>query len=158
MARDLDDVDRGILHALQENAREATAAEMAEAVGVSASTVRNRIDRLESAGVIRGYRPEIDYERAGFQLHVFVVCRVAPGDRSSLAAELLELSGVVRVRELLTGTENLHVEAVATDSAAVDDLLVDVAGRGIEIVSSDIVNTTHVQPFDHFGADAESDG
>ncbi|QLH75894.1 AsnC family transcriptional regulator [Halosimplex rubrum] len=158
MARDLDDVDRGILHALQENAREATAAEMADAVGVSASTVRNRIERLESTGVVRGYHPDIDYERAGFQLHVFVVCRAAPPDRSSLAAELLELSGVVRVRELLTGTENLHVEAVAADSAAVDDLLAAITGLGIEIVSSDIVNTTHVQPFDHFGADAVPDG
>jgi len=153
MAHDLDDVDRGILHALQENAREATAAEMAEAVGVSASTVRNRIDRLESTGVIRGYHPGIDYERAGFQLHAVVVCRVAPADRSALAAELLELSGVVRVRELLTGTENLHVEAVATDSAAVDDLLVAITGLGIEIASSDIVKTDHVQPFNHFGAD-----
>jgi predicted ArsR family transcriptional regulator len=57
MARDLDDADRGILHALQENAREATAVEMAEAVDVSASTVRNRIDRLESTGVVRGYTP-----------------------------------------------------------------------------------------------------
>jgi len=157
MARDLDAVDRGILHALQENAREATAAEMAEAVGVSASTVRNRIDRLESAGVIRGYHPDIDYERAGFQLHVFVLCRVPPAERSALAAELLELSGVVRVRELLTGTETLHVEAVATESAAVDDLLTDITDLGVEVVSSDIVRATHVQPFNHFGADQGPD-
>ncbi|WP_436928541.1 Lrp/AsnC family transcriptional regulator [Halosimplex halobium] len=157
MAHDLDDVDRGILHALQENAREATAAEMAEAAGVSASTVRNRIDRLESTGVIRGYHPEIDYERAGFQLYVFVVCRALPAERSRLADDLLELSGVVRVRELLTGTENLHVEAVATDSGAVDELLAAVTDLGIEIVSSDIVKTDHVQPFNHFGT-AATDG
>ncbi|WP_436907954.1 Lrp/AsnC family transcriptional regulator [Halosimplex marinum] len=157
MARDLDDVDRGILHALQENAREATAAEMAEAVDVSASTVRNRIDRLESTGVVRGYHPDIDYERAGFQLHVFAVCRAPPAERSAVAAELLELSGVVRVRELLTGTENLHVEAVATDSAAVDDLLAEITELGIEIGSSDIVKTEHVQPFNHFGTGEPTD-
>jgi DNA-binding Lrp family transcriptional regulator len=153
MARDLDDVDRGILHALQTDAREVTVAEMADAVGVSASTVRNRIDRLESTGVIRGYYPDVDYERAGYQLHVFAVCRVPPTERSSLAAELSELPEVVRVRELVTGTENLHVEAVAADSATADDLLAEITRRGVEIDSSDIVKTDHVQPFDHFGTD-----
>ncbi len=63
MVHNLDDVDRGILHALQQNAREVTAAEMGDLVGTSASTVRNRIDYLED-GVIRGYHPELDYGSA----------------------------------------------------------------------------------------------
>jgi DNA-binding Lrp family transcriptional regulator len=40
---------------------------------VSASTVRNRIDRLEEAGVIEGYYPKINYERANFPLHVLLL-------------------------------------------------------------------------------------
>ena len=73
MVHNLDDVDRGILHILQGNAREATAADMGDKVGTSASTVRNRIEYLEE-GVIRGYHPELDYEAAGFDLHLFIVC------------------------------------------------------------------------------------
>ena len=57
----LDDVDRGILYALQRDARNVT---IAEEVDVSASTVRNRIGRLEDIGVIEGYYPKINSERA----------------------------------------------------------------------------------------------
>lgn len=81
MAQDvLDETDRGILYLLQQNARETTAAEIAEAVGVSAGTVRNRIDRLEEQGVLEGYIPDIDYETAGFELHIFHVHVRNPAD------------------------------------------------------------------------------
>lgn len=46
------EVDRTILHALWRGARTTTADEMTEAAGVSASTVRNRIKKLEESGVI----------------------------------------------------------------------------------------------------------
>ena len=56
----LDDVDRTILHALQEEARTTTAEEMGGEAGVSASTIRNRIEKLEKNGIIRGYHPHIN--------------------------------------------------------------------------------------------------
>lgn len=154
MVSDLDDVDRRVLHALQRNARNATAAEMADATGMSASTVRNRIESLEADGVIRGYHPEIDYEQAGFELHVFVVCRVPTGKRTAVAREALELPGVVGVRELITGTHNLHVEAVAVDSDAADETVAGIEDLDLEIVSTQVIKRLHVQPFNHFGADA----
>jgi hypothetical protein len=50
MAHRLDDVDRGIRHRRQVEARNTTAGEIAEKVGGSAGTVRNRIDILEADG------------------------------------------------------------------------------------------------------------
>ncbi|MEA5388099.1 winged helix-turn-helix transcriptional regulator [Haloarculaceae archaeon H-GB11] len=61
----LDEVDRSILHQLQLNARQ-TDTEIAEKVDVTSTTVRNRLDKLEEKGVIRGYYPEINYEQAGY--------------------------------------------------------------------------------------------
>lgn len=151
MVLDLDDVDRGILYALQENARDATAAEMGDNVGVSASTVLNRIERLEATGVIRGYHPDINYEQAGFQLHVFIACRAPPAKRAELAQQALDLSGVVRVRELMTGAGNIHIEAIAVDSDGADELIEGIDTLGLELVSSDIVIADYAQPFDHFG-------
>ena len=153
MVHDLDDVDRGILHALQGNAREVTAAEMADMVGTSASTVRNRIDYLEE-GVIRGYHPELDYEKAGFDLHLFVVCRAPTAKRTELAKKALELPGVINVREMTTGSHNIHIELVAVDSDAADETRAGIENLDeLEIVSTQIINDLHVQPFNHFGVD-----
>ena len=157
MVRNLDDVDRGILHALQANAREATAADMGKMVGVAASTVRNRMGHLEETGVIRGYHPELDYEAAGFELHMFVVCRAPTAKRSELAVEALELPGVINVREMTTGADNLHIETVAVDSDAADETLAGIENLEIEIESTQIINELHVQPFNHFGADIVED-
>ncbi len=153
MVQNLDDVDRGILHLLQANAREATAAEMGEMVDVSPSTIRNRIEILEENGVIRGYHPEIDYEQAGFDLHLFVVGRTSTANRAKVATEALEVPGVINVREMVTGEHNLHFEAVAVDSDAADETLSGIEKLDIEIVSTQIVKNLHVQPFNHFGTD-----
>lgn len=153
MVVNLDDVDRGILHALQANAREVTAAAMGDMVGVSASTVRNRIEHLENGGVIKGYHPEIDYEEAGFDLHLFIACHAPTAKRTELAREALELPGVVNVREMTTGADNLHIEAVAVDSDAADDTIAGIENLDLEIKSTQIVKKLHVQPFNHFGAD-----
>lgn len=152
MVHNLDDVDRGILHLLQENARGATAADMADMVGTSASTVRNRIEYLEE-GVIRGYHPEIDYEEAGFELHLFILCRAPVANRTAMAKGALDLSGVINVRELTTGTNNVHIEAVAVDSDSADETLSGIEELGLEIVSSQVIKDYHVQPFNHFGID-----
>ena len=157
MVHNLDDVDRGILHALQGNAREATAADMGDMVGTSASTVRNRIDYLEE-NVIRGYHPELNYEAAGFDLHLFIVCRAPTAKRTELAKEALELSGVINVRELTTGSHNIHIEAVAVDTDAADETRAGIENLDdLEIVSTQIINNLHVQPFNHFGADVVED-
>ena len=50
----LDDIDHRILELLAENARRSTQ-DIAQRVGLSASPVKRRIDRLESSGLIRGY-------------------------------------------------------------------------------------------------------
>lgn len=151
MATDLDDVDRGILHALQANARDVTVSEMAETVGVAASTVRNRIDRLERERVIRGYRAEVDYERAGFPLHAVVRCR-APAD-GDLVDRIMDLPGTVGVREVLSNAENLHVEVAAADAATVDGLVGDLTDLGVEVTRTDLVTNHTVQPFARFDCD-----
>ncbi|WP_265108860.1 Lrp/AsnC family transcriptional regulator [Halosolutus halophilus] len=156
MVHNLDDVDRGILHLLQESARGATATEMADMVGTSASTVRNRIEYLEE-GVIRGYHPEIDYEEAGFELHLFIVCRAPTAKRTELAKKALDLPGVINVREMTTGSHNIHIESVAVDSDMADETLTGIEDLDLEIISSQIIKDYHVQPFDHFGMDLFED-
>jgi DNA-binding Lrp family transcriptional regulator len=119
MSPDLDEVDRAIIYALQEDARNNTNAAISERVGVSASTVGNRIQRLEATGILTGYAAAVDYEAAGFPLEVLFVCTAPIADRADLVAGALDVVGVVNVREMMTGDGNVHVLAVGSSN---DDL------------------------------------
>lgn len=143
----LDDVDRGILHALQRDARNVTTADIAEQVPVSASTVRNRIQNLEESGVIDGYRPTLNYERAGYQLRVVFAATVPVEDRARLARKALRVRGVIDVRELLSGANNLYVEAVATSTQNLTQITQALSETGLSIQRSEIVTNHYTQPF-----------
>ncbi len=73
----LDDRDLEIVAALQEDAR-ATYADVARRVGVSPSTVHDRVRKLEEAGIIKGYQAVIDAGAVG--LFVTALVAVMPLD------------------------------------------------------------------------------
>lgn len=150
MGRELDDVDRGILYLLQREARTTTTKEIADMVGVSPSTVRNRIDQLESSGVIRGYHPEIDYEAAGLPLLVLFICTAPATERSELAQKVLEVRGVIELREMTTGRRNIHIEVVGTSTADITRITDAIHELGLEIETTELVKQRRIQPFNHF--------
>lgn len=146
----LDDVSRGILYELQLDARNTTHEEISEKVGVSSSTVRNRITRLEAAGIIETYVPELNYERAGFPLRVQFICTAAPDLRSQCAQEAIELDGVIRIDETITSVRNLTIQVVALDTQILAEVTQHLTELELEIHSSEIVTTTYTKPFTHF--------
>jgi Lrp/AsnC family leucine-responsive transcriptional regulator len=70
----IDEIDRQILNILQQNARTPNA-EIARQVGMAPSAVLERIRKLETRGVIRGYEARIDPEALGLNLLAFVFVR-----------------------------------------------------------------------------------
>lgn len=135
---------------LQVDARNVTAQEMADKTGVSASTVRNRIDRLEAEGVIEGYSLEIDYDAAKLPLQVLFVITAPPTERGDYVEKLLEIKGVVDVHETITAQQNLYVEVVGSDTSDITRMTEAVHDLGLEIERSDIVKQRRLQPFNHF--------
>lgn len=91
----LDEVDRKILDHLERDGR-ATLADVGAAVGLSASAVKRRVDRLHETGVIVGYAAIVDPQAVGDRLEAFMelYCAdsVAPAD---LLASVSGLSAVV---------------------------------------------------------------
>ncbi|WP_129114768.1 Lrp/AsnC family transcriptional regulator [Halegenticoccus tardaugens] len=153
VADGLDELDRYIIHSLQLDARNTPAREIAEAMDVSPSTVRNRIHRLEEEGYVRGYHLDIDYERAGFQLYTLIICTAPIPDRERLAQEAVEVPGVVSVREIMTGAGNVHIVAVGTDSDDLSRIGQDLNALGFEIVDEDIVRNEYSHPYHGFAGD-----
>jgi DNA-binding Lrp family transcriptional regulator len=146
----LDDLDRKILHSLQQDARRTSSQDIADEAGVSASTVRNRISRLEDRGIITGYHADVDYERAGYQLYTLIVCTAPVPRREELAADAVNVPGVVRVEEVMTGAENVHVFAVGKDSDDLSRIGRDLDDLGLEVADEDLLRSVHSGPFERF--------
>ncbi|WP_435064427.1 Lrp/AsnC family transcriptional regulator [Halobaculum sp. EA56] len=159
MARELDSVDRGVLYMLQVDARNTTSQEIADKLGVSASTVRNRIDRLEEDGIVTGYHVELDYERANLPFRVVFVITADPSEREDVVDSLMDVRGVVDVRELLTARRNVQAEVVGRTSDDVVRVTDAIHDLGVEVESSEIVRQRRTQPFNHFyfSKDADDD-
>jgi len=154
---DIDDLDRQIIHSLQGDARHTSASEIAESLDVSARTVRNRINNLEEAGVIRGYNVDVDYEAAGYQLHTLIVCTAPIHEREEIARQALAVDGVVALREVMTGADNVHVEVVGVDGNDLSRIGRDLNDIGLEVVDEDLIRNEYTRPFHQFSAESVGD-
>lgn len=74
----LEQLDKKILEALQRDAR-LSSRQIAEQLGVAAGTVNARIRRLREQGVLRGFRPEINWDMAGYDITAVILVRVEGG-------------------------------------------------------------------------------
>lgn len=85
----IDDIDAGIVRAVVQDAR-ATLADLSAAVGLSVSAVQTRLRRLESRGIITGYRALVDAEAVGKPLAAFIEITPLDPAQPDNAPELLE--------------------------------------------------------------------
>ena len=149
----LDDIDRGILYALQREARGSTTTELGHRFDVSASTVSNRIDRLEADGIITGYRATVDYERAGFPMNVLMVCTAPIGERGDIARRVLDIPGVVNVRELMVGEDNVHVEVVGKSNDDLTRVATALPEFGLVVRDEILIRNQYFRPLKQFHED-----
>lgn len=152
----IDALDRTILHMLQQDARRTTSNDIAEVADVSASTIRNRIDRLENNGVLRGYDANVNYEDAGYQLYTLIICTASVRRREELAEAALDVPGVVRVTEVMTGENNVHVSVVGSDSDDLSRIGRELDELGLEVVDEDLIRNEHTGPFSGFEPEFEA--
>jgi Lrp/AsnC family leucine-responsive transcriptional regulator len=92
--RELDGLDWQLLRELQADAR-LSYNELARRTGLSSPTVAERVRRMEDAGVIAGYRAEVDPAKVGLPVMAVVHMRCDPGKC------LLKTTGVEAYPEIL---------------------------------------------------------
>jgi len=149
----VDDVDRTVLHALQEDARNTSSGDIAERTGTSDSTVRKRIQRLEREGIVKGYSAEIDYREAGYPLRMLLFCTASITERGDLLEEVLAIDGVVAVQELVTGDENLLVTVVGESDSDVTAAAQALLDLGLTVSDEVLMRSHETTPFDGFDSD-----
>jgi DNA-binding Lrp family transcriptional regulator len=155
-SEEIDEVDRAILHALQEDARNMSSGDIAERTDTSDSTVRKRIQRLEGDEIIKGYSADVDYGKSGYPLRMLLFCTASIPERGGLVPDILAIDGVVSVQELVTGEQNLLVTAVGESDSDITPVAQELLEMGLTVADEVLVRSHETTPFSGFAPDGES--
>jgi Lrp/AsnC family leucine-responsive transcriptional regulator len=141
----MDDRDLAIVAALQRDGR-ATFAEIGRAVGLAASSVHQRVRRLEEQGAIRGYRAEVDPQALGLFVTALVsVTPLDPRQPDDLPDRVREFDEVEECHSV-AGDENYVLKVRARTTADLEDLLRRIREKAEVQTRTTVVLST---PFEH---------
>lgn len=151
MTERLDEIDKRIIYRLMQDARETTTPEIAEEVNVSPGTIRNRIKQLKQKGIIRGYHADINFQRAGKLLVNLLKCSSSVKDRQNLAKKALQIPGVIHIREIMTGGEDLHIKVIGENTEEITRIANNLTDLGLDIKDEDLIRREYYTPYEEFG-------
>jgi len=113
------DIDETDQHILRDLSRDATtgAGEMGRRLGLSQPATWRRIKRLTDAGILRGRRVELDLEKLGFGVTVFLGIKLATKGRVSLDDFERAVSAIPEVQTVqhVLGLYDYRLRVVARD-------------------------------------------
>ena len=113
----MDAVDRQLIQALRENGR-ASYAELGRLVGLSGPSVTDRINRLEAAGVITGYRATVDARSLGLGVTALIGIQLTDAtDHEEVAVRLANLAEIEDCW-FIAGNDSYMLKVRAGDVAA----------------------------------------
>ncbi|MFD0859643.1 Lrp/AsnC family transcriptional regulator [Roseovarius aquimarinus] len=121
---ELDETDRRILRALVEDATQSASA-LGRKLGLSQPAVWRRIKRLHETGVIKGQRLDLDREKLGFGVSVFLGVKLATKGRVSLDDFERAVTAIPEVQsvEHILGVYDYRLRVVARDIADFERVL-----------------------------------
>lgn len=117
----LDNVGWEILCELQRDAR-LSYAEIGRRVGLSAPAVMERVHRLEEAGIITGYRAQVDITRLGLPIRAIIRVRY-PGERYPQIRKMAENCAEVLECHHVTGDDCLILKVGAESMSHLEALI-----------------------------------
>lgn len=117
--------------------------ELARQIGMSAPAVRERVQRLEDAGIIQGYRLDISPQALGYPLAAFVRIRPMPGKLAKIA-ELAQRLPQVAECHRVTGEDCFILKIYLEELGKLDAILDQFLAYGQTTTS--LVQSTIVEP------------
>ena len=141
MVNSLDDVDQRILAALTEDGRMSMRT-LAETLHISRANAYARVQRMQTSGVIRGFRADVDPTLSGLRTSAYLTLSVRQPEWRRISERLQALPNVVHIA-LVGGQFDVILLVRAHDNADLRRLVLD------EIQSIDgVLNTTTLLVFE----------
>lgn len=125
LSEEIDAVNRRVLEELQRDPR-LTMSELGRRVGMSSPAVTERVRRLEEAGVIRGYRLDLNPVALGLPIAAYIRIRPNPGQLPRIAELAQQIPEVVECHRI-TGEDcfilKVHIPAIDQLDRLLDSFL-----------------------------------
>ncbi|MEX0291669.1 MAG: Lrp/AsnC family transcriptional regulator [Flavobacteriaceae bacterium] len=116
----LDKLNWLILEELQSNAR-APLTEVSKKVGLSSPSVAERIQKLEDAGIIKGYGARLDMEALGYPLGVYISIKIRFGKVESFEEYIKTVPEIYECHKL-TGHDCMLMKGYVKNPKHLEDL------------------------------------
>lgn len=147
MKKQLDSVDRKILHILQKNAR-TSLKDIASQVYLSSPATSARIDRLEQEGYILGYHMCVNKEKLGNRIRAFVNVQVSPGKKDDFLELARSCNNVIEC-SCITGDDAMLLEVAYSDTGELESFVSQAQKYGktqTQIVFSTVIEHREISP------------
>lgn len=141
MPDELDPADRAIVAALVGDGRRSFT-DLAKDTGLSVSAVHQRVRRLESRGVLRGYAALVNPESVGLSLTAFVSIKpVDPGQADDAPQRLAHLSEIEACHSV-AGEESYLLKVRVPTPASLESLLQEIRSSAAVSTRTTVVLST----------------
>ena len=140
----LDALDLDLLAALTDHPRTGVL-ELSRLLRVARGTVQARLVRLEEAGVITGYGPDIDVVAAGYPVQAFVTLEIAQGRLDEVRVALEAIPGVLEAYAT-TGTGDVLCRIAARSHEDLQQTLLALDRSASVVRSTSVIVLSVVVP------------
>lgn len=132
----IDATDRKILEILQANSN-ITNAQLAKEIGLSPAPTLERVNKLETSGVIKSYHAVIDPHSVGLGVSTFVMASLKGHNKDNIDKFIAAIKRIPEIVEChhLTGAADFILKIVCVDIAAYQQLMLERVSN-IDVVDS----------------------
>ena len=117
----MDELDRGIVAQLAQDARQSVAV-LARRLKVARSTVQARLERLETTGAIAGYTLKLGESARANRICATCLLTIEPRSQAGILGRLRNLPEVERIHTT-SGRVDLLLQLAASSTSQLDDVL-----------------------------------
>jgi len=141
----VEEINRTIISLLSRDGR-MSFTELARRTGLSVSAAQQRVRRLESSGVIKGYAAVINPDDAGLPLTAFISIKPFDPAAADVAPERVAHLPAIEARHSAAGHENYILEVRVASPSELEDLLQEIRSAARVATRTTIVLST---PFEN---------